>query len=84
MDVGQVNVRQQTALIGDFLVERRAGYRRVEHELVEVSLVTDRRFDFLDGCWSNAEQRWIAGMLECEQFRSLPFLDPCDAYVVSF
>jgi hypothetical protein len=65
MDVGQVSVRQQTAaLIGDFLVERRAVYRRGEHELVEVSLVTDRRLDFLDdagptqsspglqGCWN--------------------------------
>ena len=47
MDIGGVNVRQQTALFGHFLVKRRARNRRVQHELVEVGLVADRRFDFL-------------------------------------
>src|SRR5208282_2073963 len=48
MDIGEVNVRQQTTLFRHFLVKRRARNRRVEHELVEVGLVVDRRFNFLD------------------------------------
>src|SRR6266567_4577610 len=48
MDIGELNVGEQTTLSGHLLVKRRAGNRRVEHELVEVGLIADCRFDFFD------------------------------------
>ena len=52
VDIRELHICQQTPLIGHFLVQRRAGNRRIEHELVEVGRVADRRFDLLgDVLW---------------------------------
>ena len=49
VDVGQVDVRACGPAAAISVIERRAGHRRVEHELVEIGLVRDGVLDlFVD------------------------------------
>src|ERR1035437_7260248 len=47
VDIGQVHI-DQAPLFGHLEIERRAGDRRVEHELVQIGLVRDGALDLLD------------------------------------